>query len=29
MIAFRPVPTREKKVPITDARMETPPIASG
>ena len=29
MIAFWPRPTRAKNVPITDARIEMPPIASG
>ena len=29
MIAFGPLPTRAKNVPITDARIEIPPSASG
>ena len=29
MIAFWPLPTRVKNVPITDERIEMPPSASG
>ena len=29
MIAFGPLPTRAKNVPITEARIEMPPSASG
>jgi hypothetical protein len=29
MIAFGPRPTRVKSVPITEARIEMPPSASG
>ena len=29
MIAFSPLPTRAKKVPMIEAMIETPPSASG